>query len=114
VADDGWVTTRHGMVLAATATADAAPVDRRIVLATRGPSTRAFDTALQRVATTSGATAAASAAKMVEYPDTATGTPWTWSASRAPALVLATLLAAVGVTAVAAKAPRRLRHRRRA
>jgi putative intracellular protease/amidase len=114
VADDGWVTTRHGMVLAATATADAPPVDRRIVLPTRGPSTHAFDTALQRVATTSGTTAAASAAKMVEYPDPATGKPWTWAASRAPALVVVILLAAVAAVTVAVKAPRRLSRRRRA
>ena len=109
VADEGWVTTRHGMVLAATPTADAPHLDRRIVLPTTGASTHAFDTALQRVAATSGTTAAASAAKMLEYPDHTTGESWTWSATRAPALALASLLAVIVAAIAASRRPSRRR-----
>ena len=107
---DGWVTTRHGMLLAATPVARAPHLDRRIVLPTTGASTHAFVNALQRISTTSGATAAASAAKMLEYPPEAIGASWTWSATRAPALVLAALLT---IPAAAIAASRRLTHRRR-
>ena len=93
VTADGWVTTRHGMVLAGIPAASVPPLDTRIVLSTSGPSTHAFDMALQRLSASSGTVAATSASKMLEYPAHFTGSAWTWPAARIPALLAVAALA---------------------
>jgi putative intracellular protease/amidase len=64
MADRGWVTTRHGMVLV---TGPPRDVDQKVALPASG-NWPGFQSALDRLSRTAGTAAARSAAKMVDYP----------------------------------------------
>ncbi len=89
LADRGWVTTRHGMVLVTGAPRD---VDRRVTLPVTGDGP-GFQGALDRLSRTAGTAAARSAAKMVDYPyEPREGSAVRWDGLRATVLVGAALL----------------------
>ncbi len=112
----GWVTTRHGMVLATTPTTAAPHLDRHLTVAptaTGDVAGNAFDRELQRLAVTSGTRAARSAAKMLDYPGRTHGRPVRWAGLRGVLIVAGAVLLVLGVpTAVSRRrrgtaAPRR-------
>ena len=96
VTDDGWITTRHGMVLAGAASTNAPRLDTRVVPSTTDVPGHGFEAALRRLSDASGAAAAQSAAKMLDYPAQIHGPAWTWSVGRAPALAVLGMLVALG------------------
>lgn len=99
LAKNGWITTRHGIVMAATPPAAAPRTDATRAL----PTVRTGDTAgpgfagaLQYLADMAGTRSAASAAKMLDYPGGTEGAALRWPAARGLALVAIVI---VGLTA---------------
>ena len=89
LADRGWVTTRHGMVLVAGRPGD---VDERVTLPVTGDGP-GFQGALDHLSRTAGTARCRSAAKMVDYPyEPGEGSAVRWDGMRATVLVGAVLL----------------------
>ena len=106
LADRGWVTTRHGMVLVVGRPRD---VDQRVALPVTGTGP-GFQGALDRLARSAGTSAARSAAMMVDYPyEPRDGSSVRWQGVRATVVGAGFLLLLLAMVVALPRLRRRTR-----